>query len=424
MGAVTPFASLSKVEFSPDRMDMMDTKSTPSIPLDVDAAVKHLMHFLSVEGVTGREANIAAAVSEALKTIGVPASAIRFDDVNKRIPLPTETGNLIVNLPGTRPGPRLLFSTHLDTVPLCAGVKPMREGDRIVSDGTTALGGDARTGVALLVVLAETLIKQSLSHPPITLLFTVREESGLHGARELNPADLGGAAMCINVDGQLASELIVGAVGQENWEVEITGRASHAGVAPEKGISATLVGAVALTEALHAGWFGKVVKPDGRGTSNVGIFGGKDGKPAGDATNVVTDYAYIRGEARSPEASFATKIANGYKEAFVKAMEVRDHEGGTAEVKFSHQPAYLPFELAKDSPVVQRAARALRMLGIEPSYLFSNGGLDANWLDKHGVPTITIGAGQAEIHTIKEYVNLAEYEKGCRLGVLMATLED
>jgi tripeptide aminopeptidase len=399
--------------------------SKPSIPLDVAAAEEHLMRFLSVEGVTGQEANIAAAVSDALKKIGVPASAIRFDDANTRIPLPTETGNLIVDLPGTRSGPRLLFSTHLDTVPLCAGAKPRREGDRIVSDGTTALGGDARTGVALLVVLAETLIKHKLPHPPITLLFTVREESGLHGARELNPADLGGPTMCVNVDGQLASDLIIGAVGQENWEVEIKGRASHAGVAPEKGISATLVGAIALAEAQNAGWFGKVVKPDGRGTSNVGIFGGKDGKPAGDATNVVTDYAFIKGEARSPEAAFATKIAKGYGDAFAKAKEqVKDHEGDTAEVAFRHQTAYPPFKLAEDSPVVKRAIKALEMLGIKANCLFSNGGLDANWLDKHGIPTITIGAGQAEIHTIKEYVNLAEYEKGCRLGILMATLEE
>ncbi|WP_394886288.1 M20/M25/M40 family metallo-hydrolase [Mesorhizobium sp. AaZ16] len=400
--------------------------SSSSIPLDVAAAEEHLMRFLSVEGVTGHEANIAAAVSDALKNAGVPASAIRFDDANKRIPLPTETGNLIVDLPGTRPGPHLLFSTHLDTVPLCAGAKPRREGDRIVSDGTTALGGDARTGVALLVVVAETLIKHKLPHPPITLLFTVREESGLHGARELNPADLGGPVMCINVDGQRASELIVGAVGQENWEVDIKGRASHAGVAPEKGISATMVGAVALAEARSAGWFGKVVKPDGRGTSNVGIFGGKEGKvAAGDATNVVTEYAYIRGEARSPEAAFATKIAEGYKEAFAKAKAaVVDHEGESAEVKFSHVASYPPFKLDEESPIVKRAAKALGMLGIEPTYLFSNGGLDANWLDKHGIPTITIGAGQAEIHTIKEYVNLAEYEKGCRLGLLMATLEN
>src|SRR6185503_2991175 len=220
-------------------------------------AESHLMNFIAVEGVTGREAKIAAAIGDALKAAGVPASAIRFDDAKDRIPLPTETGNLIVDLPGTRPGPRLLYSTHLDTVPLCAGAKPRREGDRIVSDGTTALGGDARTGVALLVVLAETLIKNNLPHPPITLLFTVREESGLHGARELDPADLGGAVMCINVDGQDPSDLIIGAVGQENWEAEIKGKASHAGVAPEKGISATMVGAVALVEAKREGWFGK-----------------------------------------------------------------------------------------------------------------------------------------------------------------------
>ena len=399
--------------------------SNTSDHLDVAAAEEHLMRFLSVEGVTGQEAKIAAAVSEALQKVGVPASAIRFDDANKRIPLPTETGNLIVDLPGTRPGPRLLFSTHLDTVPLCAGAKPRREGDRIVSDGTTALGGDARTGVALLVVVAETLIKHKLPHPPITLLFTVREESGLHGARELNPAELGGPVMCINVDGQSASDLIVGAVGQENWEVEITGRASHAGVAPERGISATMVGAMALAEARNAGWFGKVVKPDGYGTSNVGIFGGKDGKPAGDATNVVTDYVFIKGEARSPESAFATKIAEGYRDAFAKAKAaVVDHEGDTAEVKFSQVKSYPPFKLDENTPVVNRATKALKMLGLEPNNLFSNGGLDANWLDKHGIPTITIGSGQAEIHTIKEYVNLPEFEKGCRIGVLMATLED
>ena len=151
-------------------------------PVDVKAAESHLMKFLSVEGVTGEEAAIAAAVSDELKKVSVPASAIRFDDANKRIKLPTKTGNLIVDLPGTRPGPRLVFATHLDTVPLCAGVSK-REGDRIVSDGTTALGGDNRTGCAVLVTLAETLLKHKLPHPPITLLFTVREESGLHGAR-------------------------------------------------------------------------------------------------------------------------------------------------------------------------------------------------------------------------------------------------
>lgn len=393
------------------------------IPLDTAAAEKHLMTFLSVDGVTGKEAAIAQSVSEALQAVGVPAASIRYDDAHKRIPLPTETGNLIAELPGTKSGPRLLFSTHLDTVPLCAGAKPKRDGDHITTDGSTALGGDNRTGCAVLVALAETLLKNNLPHPPITLLFTVREESGLHGARELNPKDLGGATMCFNVDGKLASELIIGAVGQVNWDAEIKGKASHAGVAPEKGISATLVGAIALTEAQRAGWFGKVVKPEGRGTSNVGIFGGKEGEPAGDATNVVTDYVHIRGEARSPEESFAAAITSGYRAAFEKAQqEVKDADGATAEVKFTNTPAYPPFTLAEDSPAVAHAKKAIEAIGLKSTTLFSNGGLDANWLVKHGVPTVTIGAGQYEIHTVKEYVDVPEFLQGCRLAVALATL--
>ena len=391
--------------------------------IDQEAACNRLMHFLEVEGITGEESAIAEAVSQELQRIGVPASAIHYDQVNKRIPLPTQTGNLWVDLPGTNAAARLLFSTHLDTVPLCAGVTARRDGDRIVSDGKTALGGDNRTGCAVLVTLVETLLKNQLPHPPITLLFTVREESGLHGARELDPADLKGASMCFNVDGQLASQLIVGAVGQSNWDAEIIGKAAHAGVAPERGISATLVGALALAEAHHGGWFGKVVKDDRRGTSNAGIFGGKPGKPAGDATNVVTDYVHIVGEARSPSSEFAAEIAGAYQVAFEKAQQqVRDADGNVAEVKFSSKAAYPPFNVPLDHPAVTHAKKAVESLGLEPTTLFSNGGLDANWLDQHGVPTVTIGAGQYEIHTIKEYVDLPEFIRGCQLAVALASI--
>jgi tripeptide aminopeptidase len=133
--------------------------SSTTPPVDVKAAEDHLMRFLAVEGLPGQEAAIGAVVSDELKKVGVPTSALRFDKVHERIPAPTQTGNLFVDLPGTRPGPRLLFITHLDTVPLCAGAKAKREGDRIVSDGTTALGGDNRTGCAVLVTLVETLLK-------------------------------------------------------------------------------------------------------------------------------------------------------------------------------------------------------------------------------------------------------------------------
>jgi tripeptide aminopeptidase len=398
--------------------------SSTTIPLDIKSAEDHLMRFLAIEGLPGQEKAIGNAVCDELKKVGVPASAIRFDKVNERIPAPTQTGNLFVDLPGTRKGPRLLFITHLDTVTLCAGAKPKREGNRIVSDGTTALGGDNRTGCAALVTLVETLLKHKLPHPPISLLFAVREESGIQGCRYLHPADLNRAVMGFNVDSRLAADLITGAVGQEYWDVDIKGKAAHAGLAPEKGISATLVAAVALTEARRAGWFGKVGKPDGHGTSNAGVFGGKNGKAAGDATNVVTDYVHIKGEARSPDLAFAHAITEGFREAFKKAQaEVKDADGATAEVEFEASHAYPPFNLANDAPVVRHALRAAESIGLKPNTVFSNGGLDANWLVKHGLPTVTFGAGQNEVHTVKEYVDLPEFANGCRLAVALATLE-
>src|SRR5262249_15600972 len=157
-----------------------------------------------------------------------------------------------------------------------------------------------------------------------------------------------------NFDSKLAADLITGAVGQEYWDVDIKGKAAHAGLAPEKGISAMLVAAVALTEARRAGWFGKVVRPEGKGTSNAGVFSGKNGKAAGDATNVVTDYVHIKGEARSPDLAFAHTITEGFREAFGAAQrEVKDADGATAEVKFETSHAYPPFKLADNAPAVR-----------------------------------------------------------------------
>src|SRR5215831_4203369 len=178
-------------------------------------AIDRLLRFLAVEGVTGHEKAIGQEVVRALVEAGVPRRALRFDSAHERIPLPTETGNLIVQLPGTRPGPRLLFMTHLDTVPLCAGAEPAQKGSRIVSisEDRTALGGDNRTGVAVLATLAATLIEFQPPHPPLTLLFTVREESGLWGARNVSLDDLGHPVMGFNVDGESAEEFTIGAVG-------------------------------------------------------------------------------------------------------------------------------------------------------------------------------------------------------------------
>ena len=395
--------------------------------VDTRAAVGRLMRFLAVEGVTGQEARIGKDVQAALKEAGVPTKAMRFDDANTRIPLPTQTGNLIVQLPGNgslKDAPRLLFMTHLDTVPLCAGAKPRLQGKKVVNTATAALGGDNRTGCAVLVTLAAELLQHKLSHPPLTLLFTVREESGLFGARYLDPKALGGVAMGFNFDGRSASDVIVGAVGADRWEVEITGKAAHAGVAPERGVSATMVLALAMADVYAGGWFGKVSKNGKDGTSNVGPVGDAHGKSAGEATNVVTDYVHVKGESRSHDPKFFREITAAYKEAFAKAASrVTDHEGKPGKVKFTSRTDYHPFRMKDNSPVAMRAAAGVRAIGREPTLRTTNGGLDANWMVKHGVPTVTLGAGQNDIHTVNEWVDLPEFEAACELAEVLATAE-
>ena len=356
----------------------------------------------------------------------MPADAIRLDDANTRIPLPTETGNLIVDLPGRgamHNQPRIMFMTHMDTVPLCAGAKPKLAGRKIVNQAKTALGGDNRCGCGVLVTLAAELAKHRSDHPPITLLFCVREESGLWGARHVKTEDLGSPVMAFNYDGGAASNVTIGAVGADRWQAEIFGRASHAGVAPERGISSTMILALALADLKAGGWFGKVVKGKRQGTSNVGPVTGGEGRPAGDATNVVTDYVHVRGESRSHDAKFFKEITKAYKAAFEKAAKrVKNTEGKSGRVRFKADTDYYPFRMKDSLPIVKRAAAAVSAVGGTPAIRAASGGLDANWMVRHGVPTVTFGAGQNEVHTIDEWINLDEYDRACALAVQLATM--
>lgn len=391
------------------------------LDFDHDRAIHRLMEYLSIEGVTGREKAIGDAVEASLRSAG--ATAIRRDDAHKSIPLPTETGNLIMMLPGTTDAPRRLLSTHLDTVPLCAGAVPVRKGTRIVPAGKTALGGDNRAGVACLVTVAATILEKKLPHPPLTFLFTVREESGLWGARFAKAADLGHPAMGFNADGGVPGQLCIGAVGADRWEVEIFGKASHAGVHPDRGVSATLVASLAIAKVHKDGWFGKIKKKGHEGTSNVGPFGDADGRAAGQATNVVTDYVKIHGESRSHETAFISTITRAYAAAFKEAAKsVRNVDGKSAKVKFTPRRDYFPFRLKESSPVVSFSLEAARKAGINPTTRIGNGGLDANWLVRNGIPTITYGVGQNAIHTVDEYVEIGDFLDGCRLALAFATL--
>ena len=131
----------------------------------------------------------------------------------------------------------------------------------------------------------------------------------------------------------------------------------------------------------------------------------------------------VQGESRSHDAKFISAITAAYRQAFAKAArEVRDDKGKTAKVKFATHRSYFPYGLKASSKVVQSALAAGSALGWEMTQKLSNGGLDANWLTRFGIPTLTFGAGQHDVHTIQEYVDLTEFLEGCTFALTLAAL--
>lgn len=388
-------------------------------PPDIDEAraMKLIMELLPVDGLSGHEDAIAALITRKLRAAGVPASAIRTDNAHKKSPLGGVHGNLICTLPGTFEAPRRLLMSHLDTVPLCAGTKPVRKGGVIRSaNPATGLGGDNRSGCAVALNAVLEILRRKLFHPPLTILWAVQEEVGLYGARNADLALLKNPKLCFNWDGGSASKVIIGATGAYRLQITVNGIASHAGVHPEHGVSAIAVASLAIADLQKNGWHGLIVKNGKRGTSNFGVING------GNATNVVTAQVSLRAEARSHDPIFRKKIVAAIKAAFARAeQQVKSSTGRRGSVKIHAELHYESFKLPATNPSVREAERAIRAVGLKPETSIANGGLDANWLSARGLPTVTLGAGQEDVHTVDEKLVIKSYLDGCRVGLALAT---
>ncbi|MEE9369238.1 MAG: M20/M25/M40 family metallo-hydrolase [Pontiella sp.] len=378
--------------------------------INKDQALSHLLDLLSVEGLTGQESKVVAALTKKLITAGCKKAWIKTDDAHKRLGEGFEIGNLIVKLPGTVKAPRILFSAHMDTVPLCKGAIPIVKGKRVVAQGNTGLGGDDRSSCAAMVTMIEVLLKNKMRHPPITLLFPIAEENGLHGSRMVRFTDLGNPVMGFNLDGQCPNEIVIGAMSAVRWTATITGRSSHAGIEPQNGISAGLIGSKAMAIISEKGYFGKIVKGNRAGTSNLGSVNG------GEASNQVMDECIMTGECRSHSPKFLEQIIKVYQTSFEQAAKsVINDAGKCGKVKFVVVRDYNAFRLKKSEPCVKIASTAVEAVGLKPNPLVMDAGLDANNFNEKGLPTVTLGTGAHHFHTVDEYVDINEYLTACQV---------
>ena len=383
---------------------------------DLAAARRVVLDLLAIPGVSGEEKDVADRICKWLRDAGCPQTAIAFDSAHTRTPIKGNVGNLIVKLPGTLPGPRRLLMAHMDTVPVCVGAKPVVSGRFVRSaDPKTGLGADDRAGVAVVLSTALQILERKLPHPPLTFFFAIQEEIGLWGARYASAAALGRPGLAFNFDGGAVEKITIGATGGHRLDIAIRGIPSHAGVAPEKGISAIAIASLAIASLVEDGWHGLVEKDRKRGTSNVGVI------HAGSATNVVADSAALRAEARGHDPAFRNTIVKAIETAFKDAARrLKTADGRTGDVTIEGRLDYEAFRLKEDEPCVAAAREAVRAIGLAPRLEISNGGLDANWMAANGIPTVTLGCGQMEIHTTKEQLDLGAFEAACEVALRLA----
>lgn len=380
------------------------------------AALQLVMEMMAIPGKTGEEGAVAWYVREKLLAAGADEKAIRFDTAHTRTPIAGQVGNMVFKLPGSRRGPRRLLMAHLDTVPICVGSRPVRKGNLVRSaDPNTGLGADDRAGAAVVLNAALELLRGDFSHPPLTFFWTVQEEVGLQGARCAKISMLGKPTLAFNFDGGSPDKLTIGATGGYRLGIDIRGIASHAGGAPELGVSAIAIAAVAIADLQQNGWHGDIHRNGAHGTSNVGFIRG------GEATNVVTDHVQIRAEARSHDPKFRKQIVREIEAAFRRAAKaVTNIKGKHGKVKFDGRLDYESFVMKPDEPCVAVARAAVEAAGLTPQLAVANGGVDANWMVKHGIPTVTIGAGQLNQHMVTEALDVAKYLAACRIGLRLA----
>jgi tripeptide aminopeptidase len=289
----------------------------------------------------------------------------------------------------------------MDTVAPGNGIKPMIDGDYIKSDGTTILGSDDKAGLAALLEGIRVLKEQNIAHGTVQFLITVGEEAGLFGARNIDrsliKAEYGYA---LDSTGKVG-EIVTSAPSQVEILATIHGKAAHAGVNPEEGVSAIQVASRAISKMS----LGRIDKET---TANIGKFQG------GTASNVVPEKVEIVAEARSR----SDEKLNMQVEKMVQAFELAAEEmGAKSEVKT--EVIYPSFFFDESEKVVQKAVSSIRKIGRDPYIDASGGGSDANIFAGYGLPTANLGLGYEKIHTTSERMPITELVKAAELVVAL-----
>jgi len=295
------------------------------------------------------------------------------------------SGNLIAIMDGE--GEPFLISSHMDTVSPGENINPKIERDYIVSNKNTILGADDKAAIAAILEAITTIKENNMENRKVEFLFTISEEIGLLGAKNVDLSLLHAKeGYVLDGEGDVGT-LILSAPYHDRFYLKIFGKASHAGTSPEKGINAILLASEFL---LKLKW-GRIEKDV---TSNVGIIRG------GRATNIVPDEVYLEGEFRSIDED---KLNIQWQNMEKELLALKDR-GGSFDLK--KENLYKGFSINPKETVVKRIEDVLNKMGKTPVFTYTMGGSDANILNSYGIRTVNVGIGMENVHSKEEKIKI------------------
>lgn len=358
--------------------------------IKTDRLINTFLELVKIDSPSGEEKAISKFVASKFAELG---GKISFDSY----------GNLFGKFKGT--GEPIMLNAHLDTVEPGRGITPIVKSDRITSDGRTILGADAKSGIAMILETITSLVEDQKSHLPLDVLFTVEEETGLHGVVNLDYSKLS-AKYGITFDGQSSvNNLTSGAPGYIRVDATIIGRSAHAGYEPEKGLSAIKIAAEIINK-LNVG------RIDFETTANIGTIHG------GSVRNAVPETVHIEAEIRSRNLEKLTKHSDHFENVFNEASK----EYPDAKIDLNLFKEFDPYVFDDTSQIMKMATQAIEKIGLVPSLKPSGGATDVNIFHTKGVKAICVGAGYYNAHTTREYAVISEMVQGAKFCEELVTL--
>lgn len=353
-----------------------------------------LIELIKIDSLSRKEYDIARRLKRELEALG---ATVWIDDAGEKVG--GNAGNVIGHFQGSRPSARpLLLSAHMDTVVPGEGVTPILDGDVLRSDGRTVLGGDDKSGLAIICEILRVVKEHDLPCSDIDVVFTICEEAGLVGAKCL---DVGRLRACTGLvlDSDSVGFLFTKAPAANRMEFFVHGLEAHAGVCPEKGISAIKVAAEGIAQMT----LGRI---DAETTANIGVIEG------GMAVNVVPNSVLLKGEARSHSQEKLEQqtqhMLHCLEEAAARHTLELDGKLFSAKVAAKIERDYDRMEVSDGAPIVQLVRAAAKNLNVELKTLATGGGCDANVLNQKGLVVANLSTGMREIHTVKEWLDLKD----------------